>query len=351
MNKIYAIIGSIALSGVASATEMDTLDRVQIDAASRASLNEQWLTTNIGGFVQAGWQYSNGGGLPSTNGFVIERARIELTGDLTDESMSYQISGEWADDTKTFDLVNANLTLRMFDFANIRFGRFVPTFYAGFVDNPTHLTTLNYSVSALTFGQGRGDGVEVYRTFGDWDVSAFYNNGFNRLQGDGENNSYAIGGSVRYWFAGDLSVSGGYAYNEPNTVNFIRGRGVVPTPAINNLTFGVEYADGPWDVSVDYITNDEGGQLDNWSLVSTAAYQCMDDLQGFAQWEWGQYDGDLNLLTVGANYAFNDWVTWTNSVGVSFSELGSAFITDNTGWRAGADRGQWVARSVITFSF
>jgi hypothetical protein len=70
--------------------------------------------------------------------------------------MSYQITGQWDDVSNTFDLLNANLTLRMFDFANVRVGRFVPTFYQGFVDDPTQLTTLNYSVSALTFGHGPG---------------------------------------------------------------------------------------------------------------------------------------------------------------------------------------------------
>lgn len=340
MNKINAIIASLALSGaaVAEVQEMDTLDRVQLDAATRASLNPNWMEMRIGGFLQTGWEYSNGGGLPANNGFFVQRARLELSGDMSDESMSYQIAGEWSDSTGSFDLIDANLTLRMFDFANIRVGRFVSSFYNGFVDDPTQLTTKNYSVSALTFGQGRGDGVEVFKTIDNWTLSAFYNNGFDNLGGVGENN-FAIGGSVGYYLGDGLNISGGYAYNS------------VAVDGYSNFTGSVSYLNGPWDASVDFITNNEGDDFDNWSLVSTVGYQCMDDFQGFAQWEWGRYDGNLNILTVGGNYDLAENLVWTNSIGLAMNTLGSNFVTDNTGWRAGSGGGQWVARSVITFSF
>lgn len=338
---INAVIMSCAMSGVAAAQELDTLDRVQIDAATRASLRESWLTTNLHGFVQTGWEISNGGELPSQNGFFVQRARLELSGDMTDESMSYQISGEWNDVSSTFDLLDANLTLRMFDFANVRVGRFVPSFYEGFVDDPTQLTTFNYSVSALTFGQGRGDGVEFYRTFDELDLSVFYNNGFDNLSGVGHNN-FALGVSGRYNVGSGVGLNAGFAYNEVGQLS----------EEVTSFTFGASYAKDQLDASVDFITNNEGEDWDNWSLVTTVGYQCMNNLQGFAQWELGQYDnGDLNLFTVGANYQINEWLTWTNSVGVSLYDLGANFVTDNTGWRAGSGNGQWVARSVITFGF
>ena len=338
MNKINAIIASLAISGVAAAMDQDTLDRVQLDAATRASLNEEWMLSRVGGFVQTGWEYSNGGDLPAQNGFFVQRGRLEFSGDLTNESMSYQFAGEWDDTSGEFNLIDANLTLRMFDLATVRVGRFAPDFYAGFVDNPIHLTTFNYSVSALTFGQGRGDGIEVFRNFGDWHVSGFYNNGFDNLDGSGANN-YALGFASRYHFGGGLSVNAGYAYNAAEESGY------------SNITLGGAYIHGPWDASVDFIVNNEGEDFDNWSLVSTVGYQCMDDFQGFAQWELGEYDGHLNILSVGGNYDLNEWVTWTNSVGVSMNSLGDGFVTDNTGWRAGSGGGQWVARSVITFSF
>lgn len=339
MIKINTILAALAVSGVAAAADMDTLERVQLDAATRASLNDPWLTANIHGFVQTSFEYNNGGGVPVEHGFGIDRARLELSGDLTDESMSYQIAGQWNDVSNTFDLLDANLTLRMFDFANVRVGRFVPEFYNGFVDDPTTLTTFNYSVSALTFGQGRGDGVELFRSFGDWGLSGFYNNGFDNLGGVGANN-YALGVAGHYDFGSGFALGGGFAHNAVGNVD-----------GVNSVTVNGSYVAGAWDASVDFIINDQGGDYDNWSIVPTVAYQCTDDFQGFAQWEYGEYGGDLNLLTLGGNYKVNDWVTWTNTFGYAFDGLGSNFVVDNTGWRTGSDNGQWVARSVLTFGF
>jgi len=338
MNKINAILATCVLSsGVATAQDMDTLERVQLDAATRASLNDQWMLGRVGGFVQTGWEYSNGGGLPAQNGFSVDRARLVLEGDMTDESMSYLVSGEWSDQTSTFDLLDAVVTLRMFDIANIRVGQFVPQFYDGFVNDPTQLTTFNYSVTALTFGQGRGQGVEVFKNIGDIELSGFYNNGFD-VYGVGDNN-FAVGGHARVHFGDGFSVSAGYALNE------------VADSSVNSYTVSAAWHDGPIAFNVDWINNDEGDDWDNWSVVTTLGYECFDNFQGFAQWEYGQYDGDLNLLTLGGNYHLNEYVTWTNSVGYSVTDLGSNFVTDNTGWRAGGEDGQWVARSVITFSF
>ena len=338
MNKINAIIASLAISGVAAAMDQDTLDRVQLDAATRASLNDEWMLTRVGGFVQTGWEYSNGGGLPAQNGFAVDRARLTFSGDMSNESFSYLVSGEWSDVTNSFDLLDAVVTLRMFDEANIRVGQFVPQFYAGYVTDPTQLTTLNYSVSALTFGQGRGAGVEAFRSFGDFEVSAFYNNGFDTAGAGVGDNNYAIGVAATYHLDADLSLNGGWAYDSV-------------TEGVNSYTFGGVYSKDLLSIGADWIANDADGSLNNWSIVTTASYQCMDDFEGFAQWEIGDYDGSLNLLTVGGNYDLAHGLVWTNTFGYALEGLGSNFVTDNTGWRTGSSSGQFVIRSGITLSF
>ena len=338
MKMINAIITSCLFSGVAVGQDMDTMSLVQIEAATHASLNDNHLSLNVGGFVQTGWEYSNGGGLPAQNGFAVDRARLTFSGDMSNESFSYLVSGEWSDVTNSFDLLDAVVTLRMFDEANIRVGQFVPQFYAGFVTDPTQLTTLNYSVSALTFGQGRGTGVEAFRSFGDFEVSAFYNNGFDTAGAGVGDNNYAIGVAATYHVDAAVSLNGGWAYDSV-------------TEGVNSLTFGGVYTEGPLSIGADWIVNDAGGSLNNWSIVTTAAYQCMDDFEGFAQWELGDYDGSLNLLTVGGNYDLAHGLVWTNTLGYALQSLGNNFVTDNTGWRAGSDSGRFVLRSSVTLSF
>ena len=340
MKMINAIITSCLFSGVAVAqdTDMDTMTLVQMDAATRSSLNEPMLSLNVGGFIQTGWEYSNGGGLPAQNGFAVDRARLTFSGDMSNESFSYLVSGEWSDVTNSFDLLDAVVTLRMFDEANVRVGQFVPQFYAGYVTDPTQLTTLNYSVSALTFGQGRGAGVEAFRSFGDFEVSAFYNNGFDTAGAGVGDNNYAIGAAATYHLDSSVSLNGGWAYDSV-------------TEGVNSFTFGGVYAEGPLSIGADWIVNDDGGSFNNWSIVSTASYKCFDNFEGFAQWEIGDYDGSLNLLTVGGNYDLAHGLVWTNTAGYALEGIGSNFDTENTGWRSGSDSGQFVLRSGITISF
>ena len=105
-----------------------------------------------------------------------DRARLILSGDMGDESMSYLVSDNGVI-LPTLSIFSMHeLIFRMFDFANIpRWTVRSPRlFYAGYVTDPREShNTLNYSVSALTFGQGRGQGVELSRHFGDFHVSGF----------------------------------------------------------------------------------------------------------------------------------------------------------------------------------
>jgi len=65
----------------------------------------------------------------------------------------------------------------------------------------------------------------------------------------------------------------------------------------------------------------------------------------------GDYDGSLNILTVGGNYDLAHGLVWTNTAGYALEGIGSNFDTENTGWRSGSDSGQFVLRSGITISF
>ena len=342
MKKITAILMSLALSGVAAGqdTNDDVLAQVQLSAAKEKSLNAQIMLMEIGGFIQTGYIYNNGGGVAQTNGFSVDRARLSLSGTTHDEKVAFLVSGQWTDNSRTFGLLDARVDLRMFDFANIRVGQFVPQFYAGYVTDPRSLTTLNYSVSALTFGQGRGQGIELSRAFGDLEVSAFWNNGFDNVNnGVSRTNDYALGFAVSYDLNDEVDVNAGYSYND------------IKNSQVSSYTLGAQFTEDRFSLGADWVGNDEGGGLSNWSIVTTASYQCMEDFDGWVQWEVGDYDGQLNLLTVGGNYDLGSHVIWTNSVGYSLDSLGSRFDTTNTGWVAGADRGQFVIRSGVTVSF
>ncbi len=345
MNKINAIITSLVLAGgVGAASGMDTYDmvsqEVQIAASQHASFNGEHLSVNLGGFIQTGWSYNNAGGNDALSGFGVDRARLILSGDMGDETMSYLVSGQWSDSTNTFDLLDARVDLRMFDFANIRVGQFVPGFYSGYVTDPRDLTTLNYSVSALTFGQGRGQGVELSRHIGDFHVSGFYNNGFDDTSGLG-NNDYAFGARVEYDAVKDWVFGGGLGYNN-DVVDYV------------TCTLDASYIGDGWHADAAWIANDSNDTWQNYSLVGTVGYDVTDKWEAFGQYEYGVLSGaseNLSLFTVGGNYALNSAVTWTTSLGYSFNAIDSSFDTENTGWRTSSEDGQFLIRSGLTVSF
>ena len=345
MNKINAIVTSLVLAGgVGAASGMDTYDmvsqEVQIAASQHASFNGEHLSVNLGGFIQTGWSYNNAGGNDALSGFGVDRARLILSGDMGDETMSYLVSGQWSDSTNTFDLLDARVDLRMFDFANIRVGQFVPGFYSGYVTDPRDLTTLNYSVSALTFGQGRGQGVELSRHIGDFHVSGFYNNGFDDTSGVG-NNDYAFGARVEYDAVKDWVFGGGLGYNN-DVVDYV------------TCTLDASYIGDGWHADAAWIANDSNDTWQNYSLVGTVGYDVTDKWEAFGQYEYGVLSGaseNLSLFTIGGNYALNSAVTWTTSLGYSFNAIDSSFNTENTGWRTSSEDGQFLIRSGLTVSF
>ena len=79
---------------------------VQEDSQQYVSIKEESpVTLKLGGFLQTRFTYSNGGGLDVEHGFSVPRARLILSGDIYD--WEYKVSGQWSDDSNTFDLKDA----------------------------------------------------------------------------------------------------------------------------------------------------------------------------------------------------------------------------------------------------
>ncbi len=344
--KIGATCLALSTCGVAGADTLDMIgEAVRSDASTRMSLRPatEGFSLDLGGFIQTGWSYNDGTGLDAEYGFSVDRARLILSGDFGKDA-GYLLSGQWSDVTSTFDLLDARVDFRAFDFANVRVGQFVPAFYSGFVTDPRSLITNTYSVSALTFGQGRGQGVELsnFVVSDDIEFSAFYTNGFGDTNGVDTDNDYAVGARASFALGGGLSVGAGYAYNNNDVTDY------------SSYTVDLDYTSGKFDFNAAWIANNETEDWDNYSVVGTVAYQCMDDLQGFVQYEYGALSGvsdKLNIATVGFNYDIHENIVWTNTVGYAFEGIDSGFDTDNTGWRSSADDGQYGIRSVIQVSF
>ena len=345
MNKISAILLPFVFGGVAVASEPMPeayeliMNDVREDAATRRSLRGDGMAITVDGLLQTGWSYNGGGDDADVYGFDVYRARLGLKGRLGKDA-SFRLNGEWTPGSD-FELLEAFVDYRGFDFADVRVGQFVPTFYSGFVANPADLTTQTYSITAQTFGQGYGQGVELSRSFGDLDFSAFYNNGFDNLSGV-SNGDYAAGFHAGFDVFEGFALGGGYAYIEGAT---------------QYMTYTLD-ATLDFDevgLNVAWISDDRMDGWENYSLVGTASFDVSDRAELFGQYEYGNLGGfaggKLNVGTIGLNYDLAERVKWTNSFGYAFDDIAAGFDTADTGWRTGAGQGEYVIRSFITISF
>jgi hypothetical protein len=345
MNKICAVVLPFVMGGVAFASEPlpDAyeliMNGVREDAATHTSLQGDGPTITPTGLIQTGWSYSGGGDDADVYGFDVYRARLGIVGNIGDDA-SFRLNGEWTPGSG-FDLLEAFVDYRGFDFADVRVGQFVPTFYSGFVANPADLTTQTYSITAQTFGQGYGQGIELSRSFGDVELNAFYNNGFDNLTGV-SNGDYAVGFHVGYEACDWFSLGGGYAY--------IEGANQYMTYTLDT-TFTVD----EFSLNAAWVSNDMIDGWENYSLVGTASFNVTDQAQLFGQYEYGNLGGfaggNLSVGTIGLNYDLTTGVKWTNSVGYAFEDIAAGFDTADTGWNASAGQGEYVVRSFITISF
>ena len=79
-----------------------------------------------------------------------------------------------------------------------------------------------------------------------------------------------------------------------------------------------------------------------------------DDIQPFAQYQYGELDGDvdnLSIATVGANYFINPNVRFSTDFGWSFGGIAAGWATGLTGWEHSDDNGQYLVRAQFQIVF
>lgn len=313
---------------------------VLADADSRTMLqgNGSPVTVNVHGFAQTRYSYNSGGSVEANHGFGIPVARLILSGDVY--GVGYKVSGQWSDSTNNFELRDAYGTLDLAGM-DFKFGQFKAPFMKEFLTDRQDTLMADRSIVAYTYGQGWSQGIELGKDFGRFDIRAAYTDGFNTANGAGVQNGYALtaraGVDVTDWW----NFGGAISWNDLDTTDYWT----------YTVDTGLEF--GALDLTAAYtgVNRDAG---DDWAATFTAAYQCMDNLQGFVAYEYGEIDGatdNLSVVTVGANYWINDNVKWTTDLGYSMNGIDAGWNTGTTGWNTSADSGEYLLRTQIQVSF
>ena len=290
------------------------------------------------GFAQTRYSYNSGGGVEANHGFGLPAVRLILEGDVY--GVGYKVSGQWSDDTNTFELKDAYGTFGLAGL-DLKFGQFKAPFMKEWITDRQDTLMADRSIVAYTFGQGRSQGIEVGKDFGRFDFRASYTDGFNSANGAGVPNGYALtaraGVDITDWWNLGAAIS----WNDLDTTDYW------------TYTVDTGVGIGALDLNAAFtgINRDAG---DDWAATFTAAYQCMDNLQGYIAYEYGKLESatdDLSVFTVGANYFINDNVKWTTDIGYALNGIGAGWDTGTTGWNTSSDSGEYLVRTQIQVSF
>lgn len=340
---IMSLMAGFAIASTAVADNVDLSSRNLLldDAAQYRSLNESTETpVEVGGFVIARWQYNDDSDTETQ--FSLPYSRVSFSADV--ENWGFAISGEWSDYTKNFEILDAFVTTQFAEF-DIRVGQFVPEFFVGYTVSPLDLVAGEYGVVANNFGQGRSQGIQVARSFGDFTATASYTDGFDVEGGplqSAQNNSTDFGLTGRLdWNVNEtIRLGGAYSYQD---TEFEYDTWTVDG-AFTYAGFGVELA---------YVTSDLNGSFgDNYGLIGTVTYDVTERIQPFVQYEHGTIqEQDLNIVTVGVNQFFTPNVRLTTSVGYSFDPISKEWDLGRSGWAPSEDDEQILVNAQLSFSF
>ena len=312
---------------------------VMADADARTMMlaDASPITVNVGGFFQTRYTYNSGGGVEANHGFGVPVARLVLSGKVYD--VGYKVSGQW-NDGGDFELKDAYGT---FDLAGLdfQFGQFKSPFMKEVLVSRADTLAADRSIVAYTYGQGRSQGIQLGKDFGGLNVRAAYTDGFNSANGAGVPNGYALTGRVDWDVTDWWNLGAAISWNDLDVTDYW------------TYTFDTGLKFGALDLTAAYVgVNQDAG--DNWATTFSAAYQCMDNLQGYVQYEYGTTEAagnDLSVVTVGANYWLNDNVKWTTDVGYAFDGIGAGWNVADTGWNNSVDSGEYLVRTQIQVEF
>lgn len=269
-----------------------------------------------------------------TSGFEATRTRINFSGNVVNPDLKFRIEGGWTDDPEVssgFELLDAYGNYAFNNGMYIKWGQFKPALLReDNVDNPYQLAA-DRSVTAVVFGQGWSQGVEL-----GWMGDSF---GFRFDFTDGLRNpntaysaqdaDWALTARLDWKWAGDWSRFDDFtSFRNSDYAGLIGIAGhyeqtgnTATTPAVTTPQDGYfEYtvdasAEGNgWNIFAAFIGNHvepaEGDSRDNFGLQFQGGFFVTEQAELFGRWDCvypdsdspAGTDNDFNTLTFGVNY-------------------------------------------------
>lgn len=178
---VYSALALSAAVSPALATEDDWLTLDQELEALPTLLEHHEGGPNIGGFIVSTYRYTqDAGGVADaeTSDFAVERARLDITGDLGDTGYSYRLQGEFTNDVT---LEGAWIQAPITDGIHVRMGRQRINFVRSGMVMDNHLFFLDRTFNGTGWRE-RSEGAQL---FGTMDALRWYLGAFDGKDGAG----------------------------------------------------------------------------------------------------------------------------------------------------------------------
>lgn len=380
---------------------------VVADADSRTSLLQSSMTggwnngfiltapdgsfrLKVGGQLQQRYVYNHQGDSPSDDnrsGFEVRRARLLLSGHIIDSTWQYDIQIAANRSGGDFMLEDAGWIQKDFGEGwKLRVGQFKAPFMREEMLSSIRMLAVERSLINSQFSAGNVQGAQV--SWGDDSFRAYGmlhdGSGTANTAWSAEDTEYALTGRVEWLIDGEwgnfidyhsfpdessgllLGAAVNYSVDEYGTT-FAMG----PPPRGNDME--VENFGFTVDAMVDFggasiggaivyrnLQTDTGADfnLDQFGFYIRGGVFVTDDVQIYAQYEWGDVDvsgiEDLSVITLGATkFWAKHNLKWQSDIGYGLNEVSSPWASDGAGWRADApdEDGQFVFRTQLQIVF
>lgn len=341
---LAALASSSALANWQDEERVAQQQAIAQEAIEHAEIQTSMMESKVKlfGFAQFRWMYDNISPTGARQGFDVRKAVIGVEGELA-EDWSFVLSGEWVPDS-SFELRDAYVDGKIDSFG-LRAGRFRTAFMQEVLVNEPQLLGNDYSLIAYTFGQGRSEGIQLSREFGDFDFKFAYSNGFETPNVDPfDTDTWGLVGRVDWDLDPRMSLGAALAYNSVSSVGHNLSWTVDGRMTFTDNIFG--YAS--------YTGRSDDANGDGWGVLGQAGYILDAENVAFVQYQGGEFSGNgdmLSILSLGLNHYFASNVRWTNEIGYSFNGIDSNWVTDQTGWSNTSRDGQVLFTTQMTISF
>ncbi|MFK7960476.1 MAG: porin [Phycisphaerales bacterium] len=302
-------------------------------------------------------------------GFSNRRTKLKFSGNIVDRSWKYYVQVAANRNGGAVGLEQAYIE-KDFDGFSVKAGQFKTSFLNEENISSSRQLAAERSLVNETFNQDYSQGVQF-----TWDVdnlrfSAAFTDGFGS-RNNARETEFAIQARVDAVLAGNMSqfadftspMGSEYGVKIGAAARFEKdeyGTAAAGEAERYGLTIDGQVEGDGWNFFGAFIYNsvDTGGSADpdQIAIVLQGGYYFQDDLEGFARYEYADFDvmgaEDLNVFTVGVNkYFASHSAKWTTDIGFAFDSLASGF--GGTGFAADSanEDGQIVFRSQFQLLF